>query len=260
MVLQSRVRGANHRVDVGAGIENEYGVDTFLRAIYRANDRRLAHARLLVEHALDVLGKDVEPVRRDDHFLLAALDEQPPLCVPLADITGMQPTFCVEWPLRVGNWELGVVGSWALGVGRCRVITTRDVFPANQDVAIVGDADLDARYRCPDRALTGLEGMIERDDWRGFGETVALDDRESETAPELLHIRRQWRGADDERPELETEGRVHAPVLPPSPWNRNAWRGSLLGFGNRMHDVLAEHVEDLRHAHQHRDATCLDQA
>ncbi len=74
--------------------------------------------RLLVEHALDVLGKDVESVGRDDHFLLAALDEQTPLLVALADVAGVQPALRVEDAVAsgVGAWEWLGVGRWALGL------------------------------------------------------------------------------------------------------------------------------------------------
>ena len=44
-----------------------------------------------VEHPLDVLRKDVQPFRRDDHFLLAAADEQLPVGVELADVAGVKP-------------------------------------------------------------------------------------------------------------------------------------------------------------------------
>ena len=98
--------------DISAGIDDEDGMDTLLRAIDRADDGGLAYPRLLVEHALDVLGKHIEAVGRDDHFLLAAFDEQPPLRVALADVAGMQPPLAIENALRVGSWELGVVGRW----------------------------------------------------------------------------------------------------------------------------------------------------
>ena len=46
---------------------------------------------ICVQHALDVLGKDVEPLGRDDHFLLAAADEQLAVGVELADVAGVEP-------------------------------------------------------------------------------------------------------------------------------------------------------------------------
>jgi hypothetical protein len=64
------------------------------------DDRRLAHAGTAVEHPLDVLGEHVEPLGRDDHLLLAALDEQPPLRVALADVAGVQPALRVDGAVR----------------------------------------------------------------------------------------------------------------------------------------------------------------
>ena len=82
-----------------------------------ADDRRLAHARLLVEHALDVFGKDVQPLGRDDHFLLAALDEHAPLRVALADVAGVQPAVRVE---RAARAPRRAVAARALSPGSSR--------------------------------------------------------------------------------------------------------------------------------------------
>ena len=95
------------------GSIDEHGVHALLRAVDGADDGGLADAGLLVEHAFDVLGKDVETVRRDDHFLLAALDEQTPLRVALADVAGVQPPVAVEDAVA---GLLGWLGFWALGV------------------------------------------------------------------------------------------------------------------------------------------------
>ena len=189
MVLQPRVGPPDHRIDIGPGIDDEDGMDPLLRAIDRGDDSGFAYPRLLVEHALDVLGKHIEAVGRDDHFLLAALDEQTPLCVALADVPCMEPPLTIENAIRFGRWELGVVGRRELGVGSFGyVVAGRDVFAAHQNLAIVGNSDLDTLNGRPDRALARLERVIERDDRRGLGESVALDDREAKPAPELLDI------------------------------------------------------------------------
>ena len=44
-----------------------------------------------IEHALHVFRKDVQPLRRDDHFLLAPADEQLTACADLADVAGVKP-------------------------------------------------------------------------------------------------------------------------------------------------------------------------
>src|SRR5688500_3300484 len=247
MVLQPYVRLADHGIDVRARIDDQHSVDALLRGIDRADNGRLANAWLLVEHSLDVLGKHIEAVGRDDHFLLAPLDEQTPLRIAFTNVAGVQPAVGVEWSLCVGSWELGV-GSWALGVWRFGdVVAGSHVLATNQDLAIVGDANLDTLDRRADRALAHLERVVKRDDRRGFGQAVALDHGKAEPPPELLDLRWQRRRADDERPELESEGRVHAAVLPPASGNGGARRRRLGGFGKRMDDVFAKHVEDLRH-------------
>ena len=66
-------------------------MDPLFAADAQSDDARVLDARLREERALDVLGKDVESLRRDDHFLLAALDEQPAVRVELADVAGVEP-------------------------------------------------------------------------------------------------------------------------------------------------------------------------
>src|SRR4030095_6158905 len=194
MVLQPRVGLPDYRIDIGPGIDDEDGMDPLLRAIDRADDSGLAYPGLLVEHAPDVLGKHIEAVGRDDHFLLAALDEQPSLFVTFPDVAGVEPAFAVEHAVsRALGFRL-----WAL-VGD--VVAGGDVFAADENLAVVGDAYLDALNRRADRALARLERVIERDDRRGLGESVALDDREAKPAPELLDIWRQRRRTDHEGPE-----------------------------------------------------------
>ena len=75
------------------GIDDEHRVHAFLalRTDARADDRGIAHAGDLIQHALDVFGKDVQPFRRDDHFLLAAADEQLAVGADLADVAGVEP-------------------------------------------------------------------------------------------------------------------------------------------------------------------------
>ena len=68
--------------------------------------------------------------------------------------------------------------------------------------------------------------MIQRDDRRGLGEPVALDDDEPELAPELLELGVERRGADDERPELQAEQPMDAPVAPPARRDRQCCFGA----------------------------------
>src|SRR5215510_12716817 len=101
--------------------------------------------------------------------------------------------------------------------------------------------------------------MVQRDDRRGLGEAVSLDDGKTETPPEFLDVRRQRGRAHDKRPELQAKRRMHAAVLPPPSWNRYALRRRLRRFWKRMDDVLAKDVENLRHADEHGHTTRLDQ-
>ena len=112
------------------------------------------------------------------------------------------------------------------------------------------------------------ERMIQRDDRRGLGEAVSLHDGESQLAPELLELGVERRRADDEGPELRAEQPVHVPVLPPAPGNARAGarrtvtlqserpqRAGVPRARRGAQRVLAQHVENLRHRHQHRDAS-----
>src|SRR5262249_28729618 len=156
------------------------------------------------------------------HLFLAALDEEAALRITLADVTGVEPTVGVEdsvQALGVGLLALAVEHR-TLGSGhRSLVVPTRHVLSAHEDLAIVGDADLDALDRRTDRSLARLEWMVQRDDRRGFGEAVTLHDHEAKASPEFFDIRRERRSADHERPELQAERAVHATVLPPSALN-----------------------------------------
>jgi len=99
----------------------------------------------MVEHALDVLWKDVQAFWRDDHFLLAAADVQLSVFRELADVAGVEPA----------------VLECARGF-RVRVeVTGGDVLAADENLAVGGDLHLDARDCFPDRAFLGAERVIQ---------------------------------------------------------------------------------------------------
>src|SRR5712691_8199930 len=106
MILEPAVCGAHDGVPVDARVEDEHRMHALFGALraasYDADDRRLAHAGKLVQHALDVFREHIEPLRRDDHFLLAALDEDAPLLVAFPDVTGVEPAVAVEHGLAAG--------------------------------------------------------------------------------------------------------------------------------------------------------------
>src|SRR4030095_9315640 len=140
----------------------------------------------------DVFRKDVQSFRRDDHLLLAALDEDAPLRVALSDVPGVKPPFGVEDDVRLG------FGIWDLGFG-IFVIAAGDVFSAHENLAVVSDTDFNAFDWGADRSFARSEGMVQRDDGSGFRQSVALDYREPHSSPELFELRRQRRSADDKR-------------------------------------------------------------
>ena len=97
--------------------------------------------------------------------------------------------------------------------------------------------------------------MIQRDDRRRFGQAVSLDDDESQPSPERFELGIERRRADDDRPELEAEHPVHARGTSTSAPSSASSRRRFGRFRRHAHDVIPEHLEDLRHAHQHRDAS-----
>src|SRR5262245_2729565 len=239
VVGQNGVRLTHDVVRVCTRLEHEHGVNTFFGAIRHTDDGGVANTRELVERALDVLWEDVESLGRYDQFLLAPFDEQSTVAVALADVAGMQPSFGVDW--RIGSDHCGVRS----------VVTARDVFPTNEDLAVFRNPYFDAGDWLSDGTLLPFpERMVECDDRCGFGQAVALKHHKTHPAPEFFEFRREWRGTYNEGPELEAERRVHSPVSPPSGGHRRAGRGRLRRFGYRPCHVLAQHVENLGDAHQ----------
>ena len=107
MILQTRVRVAHDGVEVCARFDNDHPMHAFLAGLRDANHRRLPHARELVQHALHILGKYVEPLGGHDHFLLASLDEQPAVGIALADVARVQPSALAENARRCEVWDVG---------------------------------------------------------------------------------------------------------------------------------------------------------
>jgi hypothetical protein len=91
MIFELGIDDADHVVDHDAGIEHDDGVHALLRSDRRTDDRRVAHARCAIQHALDVRGEDVQPFGRDDHFLLAAANVDLPALRLVADVAGVEP-------------------------------------------------------------------------------------------------------------------------------------------------------------------------
>jgi hypothetical protein len=71
-VVEELLVGAAHDfIGIRPRVGDHDGVDALLTSVAQANHRRFAYAGHGFEHTLHVLRKDVEPLGRHDHFLLA---------------------------------------------------------------------------------------------------------------------------------------------------------------------------------------------
>ena len=85
---------ANARISSGVtvlpGLQADDGLDRLAAIrVGDADDGRLAHGRMLIEHLLDLARPDLE-ARRDDHVLRAVDEIEPALLVHEADVAGLQ--------------------------------------------------------------------------------------------------------------------------------------------------------------------------
>src|SRR6202022_1906859 len=92
-----------------------------------------------------------------------------------------------------------------------------NVFTTDQNLAPLVDANFPARENFANRALGGMEGMIQADQRSGFRHAVSLDRGISETRPECFNLFRQRGPSGDEGPELPAEARTDVPETPPAP-------------------------------------------
>ena len=175
MIAELQVGAAHDLVDVGARLEHQHRVHAFGRGAWarRADDGGFAHAGLSVERLLHVFRKDVQPFRRDDHLLLAAADAQLSCAVDLAHVAGVKPA----------------VPECDARLFRRVEVPARDVLAAHEDLAIVGNLDLDAGDRLADGTLRGVERMVQGDDRRRLGQPIALDDDKTRAVPRRLRAR-----------------------------------------------------------------------
>ena len=128
-------------------LEDEHGVHALLRRRPSATPTT-AESRtpaMLIQHALDVFRKDVQPFGRDDHFLLAPADEQLAVGADLADVAGVEPAVLERARGFLGGVE----------------VAGRDVLAADEDLAVGGDLHLDAGDRLADRSPLRAERMVQ---------------------------------------------------------------------------------------------------
>ena len=113
---------------------------------------------------------------------LRSVMRRKPSCVELADVAGVQPAVGVDG-LGAG---LGVLEVAQEHAGRAR-----------EDLAVVGDAQLDAGQRPADGADAHVVGRRVRAHRGVLGLPVALAHGDAERPEELEHLRRDRRGARD---------------------------------------------------------------
>src|SRR5690242_3096819 len=89
------------------------------------------------------------------------------------------------------------------------VISRGHVFTANENFPIFSDLHFHSCDWFADRSLAGMERMVERDDRRGFGQSVTLNHQKSELAEERFQFRGQRRRAHNEAPKFPSEQPVH---------------------------------------------------
>src|SRR5439155_23919477 len=84
----------------------------------------------------------------------------------------------------------------------------RDVRAARQDLAVVGDLELDPRQRLPDRAELEAPGPVEGQRRARLGEPVALEQQDAGGVEELGDVAREWGPARHRPLEPSAERRV----------------------------------------------------
>ena len=103
VIRELRVRRLDDVRRIRAWLDDERNLHSLFAVLRDADGRRVLDAGHGIHDALDVFGEDVEPFRRDDHFLLAAADEEAPRLVELADIAGVEPSIFECRARRVGR-------------------------------------------------------------------------------------------------------------------------------------------------------------
>ncbi len=137
--------------------------------------------------------------------------------------------------------------------------------PADQDLAVVGELDLDRRDRPPHRPEAVVALVRGRGD-AALGGAVALHDHDAEVLPGLLQRGRQERGRRDDQIERAAElamdlGEEPAPGRVGEPAGDQAQaveRRELALPGDLGLDGRPEQIHDLRDQHERRGAVVAD--
>ena len=189
---EAPVRDPDDVLGDGRVVQKEDGVDAEVGAGGPADDCRVGEALVLAEDRLDVLRVDLLAVGEGEHVLLAAAEDEEPVRGELAEVAGVVPALGVDRGRR--GLRVAPVAGEAAGA-------------AGQDLAVLGEADLDAG----DRLADGLHPVPirpgERDDRPHLRRPVALEDVDPHLRPALAKLDVHRRGAEADGVELPPIGR-----------------------------------------------------
>ena len=132
--------------------DNSYGFDTGLAS----------------KCGLEVFGINIETAGGDDDIFLAATEVEVAIGVDGSEISGGEPLGFLMLHLAVLPGGIG------------------DGFAAHKDFAFIAETDLSAGQDLADGSFRCAERVIEADEGGGLRHAIALNDDETETAPELF--------------------------------------------------------------------------
>ena len=155
-----------------------------------ADDDRLRDVLRRLEVVLEVLRGDVLAAGRDDDVLLAVGDLDEAVVVDLGDVARVEPAVGVEHLGRRG----GIL-----------VVAAEDRVAADQELAVLGDSELEAGQRGADRPEAPALGRVRRRGRRALAEAVALEDPDPDRVEELGDLLAERRAARDRRPQAPAE-------------------------------------------------------
>ena len=145
-----------------------------------AIDDEMQDERIVGDLLLDVGGRNVLAAGSDEDVLLAIDDLEKAVVREAAHVAGLEPAIVGEGFFR----GRGIL-----------VVAAEDARAAREDLAVLGELELDRREHLSDGVEAKRIGAIERERGRRLGEAVPLDDERSRFPEELLHLALQPRAA-----------------------------------------------------------------
>jgi hypothetical protein len=146
---------------------------------------------------LEVLGRDVLAAGGDDDVLLAVGDHEVAVLVDVADVAGVDEALLVERRPR----RLFVV-----------VVAGEDGVRPDEDLAVLGEPQLHAGERPPDRSELERARPVDRCGRRHLREPVALEHEDVDRVEELGDLAGERRAARVRDPEPAAEPLLHLRV------------------------------------------------